>query len=106
MNRLEAACDAAKQPVQLDTIRRGHYWLGRIWLELGDPQEAVKELAMASPLGPYRPKLHYNLGRVPIPGLIHLSRPNPSAANFGRLNAMLEQHQRMQGSQSYGDASD
>jgi hypothetical protein len=63
LNRLQAAREAAKQSLRLDRDSfGGHYGLGSIWLELGNPEEPVEELEIGSRLEPYPSEVHYNPG--------------------------------------------
>jgi tetratricopeptide (TPR) repeat protein len=78
-----------------------HYVLGRVYLELGQTEPAVRELQQAASLSPNSPEIHFQLARA----YTRQNLAEKAAAErvvFQRLNAAAEQARRSTGSQSYG----
>ena len=78
-----------------------HYILGRVDLELGRGEAAVKELEAAASILPGSPEIHFHLARA----YARQNRPEKAAAeraSFVHLNALAEQQRGSTASQSYG----
>jgi hypothetical protein len=79
----------AHNPNQHSGIRRNQS-------HLGNRQDAAKELEIASRIEPRSPEVHYNLARAYA--RTSAAQTDRERATFARLNAMLQQQQRIQGS--------
>ena len=82
-----------------------HSVLGRASLELGQDEQAVRELERASELAPGSPQVHFNLAKAYAKAKLP-EKAEHERAIFARLNALAEQRRSRSGNQAYSGSHD
>jgi tetratricopeptide (TPR) repeat protein len=100
-HRPEGALPSARRAVELaPEYAEAHYLLGRSCLELGQVENAVRELETAEKMAPGSPEIRFNLAKAYTKSNLP-EKAEQERATFVRLNALAEQQRSQQGNQSY-----
>jgi predicted Zn-dependent protease len=101
-NALPAAVKAVKLAPDSG---EAHYMLGRTYLELGQEDNALRELELASKIAPSSPEVHFNLAKAYAKEKLP-DKEAQERAIFIHLEEIAQQQAASRGSQSYSGTRD